>query len=240
MNNNDVSHDGHRQRLLETVTRVGLENLSDVQIVEFMLTYIFPRGDVNPLAHRLLDTFSTIGGIIDADYQLLMGIKGINERTAKKIAALSDVFFAYTSSRMRSQKKFRTEADIIDLIEVLLRFRTRENLVFLGFTNAGFMCGSKRFVSEKISSVQITSFDLTAFLASYRPDSVVVAHNHPFGVASPSPDDDKSKEVISKICFDCGVNFIDAYIVGENGVYSQKESALRRQYCDVGDLSRLI
>ena len=50
-------HAGHRNRLLNTIYAVGIENVSDVQAMEFILFYIFPRGDVNPLAHRLLYEF---------------------------------------------------------------------------------------------------------------------------------------------------------------------------------------
>ena len=40
---------GHRERLIETVFSGGIENLSNVQALEFILFYVFPRGDVNPL-----------------------------------------------------------------------------------------------------------------------------------------------------------------------------------------------
>ena len=41
----DNIHEGHRKRLIETVSKVGLDNLSDIQALEFILFYIFPRGD---------------------------------------------------------------------------------------------------------------------------------------------------------------------------------------------------
>ena len=50
-------HAGHRRRLMELAYKAGHENLSDIQAVELVLCYVFPRGDVNPLAHRLLDRY---------------------------------------------------------------------------------------------------------------------------------------------------------------------------------------
>lgn len=44
-------HEGHRQRLLDLAISAGVDNMSEVQVMELFLTYIFPRGDVNPLAH---------------------------------------------------------------------------------------------------------------------------------------------------------------------------------------------
>ena len=72
--NNDVSHDGHRERLTNLVEKSGLDNVSNIQAVEYFLTYIFPRGDVNPLAHRLLDKYETFANIINASVNDFLNI----------------------------------------------------------------------------------------------------------------------------------------------------------------------
>ena len=50
-------HTNHRQRLFETVKQVGFDKLNDINALEFVLTFVIPRKDVNPLAHALLDKF---------------------------------------------------------------------------------------------------------------------------------------------------------------------------------------
>ncbi len=240
MDNSDVSHDGHRARLLETAVNGSLDILSEIQQVEFMLTYIFPRGDVNPLAHRLLDAYGSLGGILDADFYTLKSVKGINDRSAKKIAMLGELFFTYTTSKMTKQQVFKGESDIMDLAELLLRFRTKENLVLLGFSPKQMLCGSKRFVSSKTDAIDISVLDFTAFISSYKPTTLAVAHNHPFGIAYPSKKDGDAFKFIEELCFNCGIRFIDSYIVGENGVFSQRHNELRRKYCDVENLDQFI
>ncbi len=240
MDNSDISHEGHRKRLLDTVINAGLENLSDVQIVEFMLTYVFPRGDVNPLAHRLLDAYGTLGNILEAKPIDLMSIRGINERSAKKIHALSDLFFSYTTSKMKEVTTYDDVREIIDLVELLLRFRKTENLVLLGFSASNLLCGSKRVVSNETDSVSMKLFEVTAFLSSVRPHSLVVAHCHPSGIAFPSSQDEEAFSFLKNLCFDCGVNLIDSYIVGENGVYSQNQNILKRQYFDIEDVKDVV
>ena len=86
-------HDGHRGRLVDLAYNASLENLSEVQAVELFLTYIFPRGDVNPLAHKLLDKYNNFISIFDATVSDLASIKGISEHTAKKILLFKDFFF---------------------------------------------------------------------------------------------------------------------------------------------------
>ena len=236
MDNSDVSHDGHRMRLLNLAVNAGIDSLSDIQMVEFMLTYIFPRGDVNPLAHRLIDAYGTLTNIIDASPADLMTIKGINDRSAKKISMLGELFFAYTTAKMRKKIRVENRIDILDLIEDMLRFRTTENMVFLAFSPAHLLCGHKRIRSDSSDSVSVSIMELTAFLASTKPSVFVVGHCHPYGSCKPSENDFEAFEIVKKVCFDCGVTLHDSYIVGEDGVYSMVDQKCVRMYYDIDAL----
>ena len=81
-------HDGHRERLMRTVYEGDFNTLSPYQQVEVLLCYIFPRGDVNPLAHKLYDRFRSFYAILDADIKDLQSVKGIGENSAIKIKNL--------------------------------------------------------------------------------------------------------------------------------------------------------
>ena len=109
-------HDGHRARLVDLATNAGVDAMSDVQVVEFFLTYIFPRGDVNPLAHRLLNKFETFNQIVEADINDLMTVDGINERSAKKIKLFKDLFFYFTTAKMGKKFVVNCKADIISVV----------------------------------------------------------------------------------------------------------------------------
>lgn len=225
-------HEGHRERLLETVLNCGLENVSPIVAVEYFLTYIFPRGDVNPLAHRLLDAFTNFAHIVEADVADLMTIKGINERSAKKIHMFCDLFHFYIESRMTKGIVINSRGEAYDLVEDLLRSRNEENLFLIALSRSGRVLRKKRFQSKSDVSVNISVLDLTAFLSSVKPNALIVAHCHPFGKATPSRADDESYCVIEKVCKTCGVDFLDSIIVGEDGAYSQKEEQYVRKFDD--------
>ena len=59
-------HDGHRQRLKERFLKEGLDNFDELQVLELLLFYGRARGDVNPLAHTLMDTFGSLQGVLEA------------------------------------------------------------------------------------------------------------------------------------------------------------------------------
>ena len=238
MDNSDVSHDGHRKRLTDLAFNAGVENMSDVQVVEFLLTYIFPRGDVNPLAHRLLSTYGDLTHILTASATDLMTVKGLNERSAKKLSLFQGLFFAYINARMGRKPRVENKAEIIDMVEDMLRFRTNEYMLLLGFSPTNFLCG-KKIVSRNLrNEVGMPVLELSGFLSSTKPTSFVIAHCHPYGLSTPSAEDEDALQVVQKICFDCGVNLIDSYILGEDGVYGQVEKKLVRTYYDIDELKK--
>ncbi len=233
-------HAGHRERLTELVLNAGIDNVSDVQAVEYFLTYIFPRGDVNPLAHRLLDEFETFSNIIDADVNDLMRVDGINKRSAQKIVNFGELFYFYTTAKMRRKTIVKCMADLVDIVEDYLRFRNTENMILLGISASGIVSQKRRIKSGSSGHVEISAVELASFLASAKPASLVVAHCHPYGKAMPSENDDNAFVAIRNLCTSCGVNFVDSFIVGEDGVFSQADNRLVRAYCDVEKLKTMF
>lgn len=233
-------HAGHRERMNELVTNAGFDSLSDVQAVEYFLTYIFPRGDVNPLAHRLLEEYDNFTNIIDAGAEDLMRIEGINKRSAQKIANFGEMFFYYTTAKMKKKIKVKCKGDVIDIVEDYLRFRNTENMVLIGISAGNFVTHKRRIKSSSPGQISISMTELASFLAAAKPASLVIAHCHPYGKAAPSENDENAFGAVNDLCFACGVNFIDSFIVGEDGVFSQRDEKLVRAYCDIESLKTIF
>lgn len=79
MPQNDVDHRQHRQRLKERFLQEGLDSFDPVNILELMLFYAIPQGDTNPTAHRLLDTFGSLSGVMNASVENLCQVKGVGQ-----------------------------------------------------------------------------------------------------------------------------------------------------------------
>ena len=47
-------HKGHRERMRQRFLSEGAEGFADHELLEMLLFYAVPRGDVNPLAHKIL------------------------------------------------------------------------------------------------------------------------------------------------------------------------------------------
>ncbi len=72
---------GHRKRLRQRFL-ANPESLSQVQLLELLLTYAIPRRNVAPLAQSLFDDFGSIERILTAPYDDLLTVPGIGEQVA--------------------------------------------------------------------------------------------------------------------------------------------------------------
>lgn len=233
-------HDGHRARLYQLALNAGVENLSDVQIVELLLTYVFPRGDVNPLAHRLLDEFGSLANILDSQPFELCRVNGINERSAIKICIVRELFFAYTTDRMGPKQVLKTMAEVVDVVESYLRFRTTENMLLLALSPSYVLTNVRRIDMGSVTQVSVNNLDLIGFISNAKPVFLVVAHCHPYGSAKPSLADKNSTNEILQMCQSCGVRLLGSFIVGEDGVFSMLDDEFSRTYHDVAQLKTVF
>ena len=86
------SREGHRKRLQERYLNGGYKALADYEIVEFLLFLVIPRKDTKALAKELLERFSSINGIFEANLEELRSIKGLGDVSSTYIKFLGDMY----------------------------------------------------------------------------------------------------------------------------------------------------
>lgn len=83
-------HEGRRERIRRRIMDGELDALHPHEVMEFLLYYIFPRQDVNDLAHSLLERFENLKGIWNAGYDELLEIEGLGETGALWIRQIAE------------------------------------------------------------------------------------------------------------------------------------------------------
>lgn len=100
MASSGAEHSGHRQRVRKKFIENGFDVFEPHEALEMFLFYAIPRKDTNPLAHRLLDRYLTIGGVCDAPIDELMEEFGLSESAAAYIKMLPEMSRLYNESKM--------------------------------------------------------------------------------------------------------------------------------------------
>lgn len=223
-------HAGHRVRLLNQICRAGIENMSEIVALEFILTYVIPRCDTNKIAHRLLDKFGSIANVLNADWMQTKDVKGMGEVSAKKLHCFVDIFNYYTEVSLDKKYEFAYRSNIADFFEELLRFKNVETSYIVGVDASNRVKAKIKLAVGGIKSVGINPFEIVNFISNCKPMYVLLAHNHPQGKAKPSEEDVIGTRNIENLLKTLGVPLVDHIIVGIDGVFGMKNNEFYRTF----------
>ena len=223
-------HDGHRQRLKERFLREGLDGFTDVQVLELLLFYVVPRKDTNPIAHELLDRFGTLARVLDAPVGKLTQVNGISDNGATFLKLVREMDRRYVLSQ-GEDIILNTIEDCCDYVSRFFRGKKNETVVLLSL-DAKLKMLSCREVGE--GSVNYASVPIRRVVEMALEDgatSVILAHNHPSGIASPSQDDIHTTRRLAMALSAVEISLADHIVVAEDEYVSMVQSGYRFDDC---------
>ena len=182
-------HRDHRQRVKNRFIKEGLENFDDLHVLEMMLFYCVPRRDTNILAHNLLDRFGSLPDVMDATPDQLKKVDGIGENVAVFIRFLRELDRVCQIRRNRDVRIINSFSDI----EKILRGKfegQRVEVVYIICLDAKrkILCIEK--IGEgTVNSAGVPVRKIVEMALGCNASSIVLAHNHPGGLALPSYED---------------------------------------------------
>ncbi|MDD6275288.1 MAG: JAB domain-containing protein [Clostridia bacterium] len=220
---NENIHKDHRARLKSRYKDLGLSGLSEVNAVELMLFYSIPYKDTNVTAHRLLEQFGSLNGILDADFDALTQVNGIGENSALMIKLFRDISQAYSSNLFKQRMDLSNE-NIENLIREKLNAEKVESYYLVFVDNLGKLRDIERVCdSEQNNEYCNRKFAQTVLRSKYK--NVIIAHNHLSSFANPRPNDISSAASTIAFLRSISINVIDYIIFTETDRYSMKSNA---------------
>lgn len=217
-------HSGHRKRLRNLIDNAGLKSLSDIQIVEFILTLTHARCDTNVIAHRLIDKFGSISKILDADIQTLTQIEGVGLVTAQMLTYLPQIFDIYKEDKNKKKFPCKTVGDIYNYFNNIFSDKTNEQFVVAYVTAKNMFDGYQILSTGEMLEVKVDKLEIAKSIINHNSKSVIVGHNHPFGSCKPSATDYDSHIYLTQLFSTLGIIMIDNIIIGNDGMFSFKNT----------------
>lgn len=224
---NKNPHINHRKRLYALTEKIGIDNLTDIQAMELLLTYVIPRKDTNEIAHELLDEFGTFAGVLEAPISALEKISGVGHRTAQMISFMKGFFFLFRTSKEKNKKvSFASKGQMMSYISNYLQDSKNEQLYLFGLNSKKEVIKVAKLAEGDETSVVILPRVLIEYISAHRPYSVVVAHSHGCNSPIPSTADIAASNRISTILKASNVIYSDCIIISNSGTYSFLDNAL--------------
>ena len=209
-------HAGHRNRLRERYDRSGMDDYADHEILELLLTYAIPRGDVNDKAHALIDRFGSVAGALDALPEELCEVDGIGPQAARFLTMLPAVFRRYALNKTEPGKPMDTLAKIGEYLHAKYTGVTFERVYLLLFDNSMRLIDCCHLDDGAVNCSKVTMRRVAELCLFKHASCAVLAHNHPMGLAIPSSADIEVTHSVENSLETVGVTFLEHIIVTEN------------------------
>ena len=193
-------HEGHRERLKKRYLEQGLEGFNEVQMLELLLFYAIPRRDTNELAHRLLEHFGSLEAVFDASVRQLTAVEGIGQNAAILISLMAAIQKRRGTISVQDMKWIRTTSDAGKYLIPRLKYEKTEKVIMVCLDSYGKIISTVELGSGVVNEVDLNVRLIVETALKYRASSVILAHNHPDGIALPSYDDElATRKILSAL-----------------------------------------
>ncbi|MDR2647478.1 MAG: DNA repair protein RadC [Oscillospiraceae bacterium] len=213
-------HEDHRKRVRERFLTGGLAAFPPHNTLELLLFYAVPRRDTNELAHVLLNHFGSLAAVFDASFEDLCKIDGIGENAATLITMIPQLARRYLQESTQQKQYFDTRESIERYLLAQFLGMRNEIVLMLCLDNAGQLIHTAQVSLGTNHDVKLDNRSLLEAAFRYSAAKIILAHNHPMGVAAPSRNDIIRTETAVKLFQSVNIALLDHYIVAGQDCFS--------------------
>lgn len=223
-------HDGHRDRLRERFLENGLDGFNDLNALELLLFYAIPRKDTNPIAHALLDKFGSLSAVLNASQQELTEVPGVGSSAAALIRLVPQMVKKSRVSKAKEIRFIRSASDAAAFLLPRFYGEQDELLLMLCLDSKHAVICCNEMGRGVVNAVDTSVRRVVETALKCKACSVIIAHNHPSGVALPSREDDFfTKQLYSSLRI-IGIRLEDHLIFADEDYVSLADSGVMGLY----------
>jgi DNA repair protein RadC len=219
-------HDGHRDRKKDQFLRCGADSFADHELLELLLFYGIPQRDTNPIAHELVDHFGGLRGVFSAAPEDLMEVDYIKKNAAVLLRLVTAIYQRILISDDEKAMIFQDSAQIGEFFRTIYVGQPVEVMYQLCLDVKGKKRGIFKVSEGDLGSVGLNIRQIVENALHCKAMVVVLAHNHPSGLALPSRDDRIATRMVREALDAVGIRLADHVIVADNDYVSMAESGL--------------
>lgn len=220
-------HAGHRDRVKKEFIENKFsfsQNTPPHKVLELLLFFCVRQADTNPLAHQLLERYQSIAGVLDAPVGELITYDGLTESNVILLKMIMPLARIYRSDKQNLNSCFRNVSEIGDFLLDPYMGLCEERLSILSLDGNCRKLSFDFISTGDMSSVGVSTRDIIQLTLKTGATCVVMAHNHPGGIALPSGADVAITEMVSTALSHIGVKLVDHIIIANDDYISMMQS----------------
>jgi len=222
----DDDRSGHRARLRGRFLAAGAEALADYELLELLLFLARPRGDVKPLAKRLIARFGSFAETVDAPAEALARVDGMGEASIVALKTARAAAIRLLGDRLRDRPLLSSWSQLLDYCRVAMAGLPVEEVRVLHLDRKNRLIADERQGRGTVDHTPLYPREVVKRALELGASALIVVHNHPSGDPTPSQADIAMTRQLAEAAAALGLVLHDHLIVARGGHTSFRAAGL--------------
>jgi DNA repair protein RadC len=200
--------------------------LADAELLALLLRTGLAGQGVLQLAHALLERFGGLAGLLAASPETLKAVKGLGPAKRAEISAVLEIARRVLAQGLAQRPALEHPQAMKDYVCLQLAALDREVFAVLFLDVRQRLLAFETLFTGTLSQTAVHPREVVKRALALNASAVVLAHNHPSGVAEPSRADELITATLRQALLLVDVRVIDHVIVARGGAVSFAERGL--------------
>lgn len=210
----------------EKLLTLGPAALADAELIALLLRTGLRGTSVLQLAQQLLDAFGGLQGLLQAGAADLKRIKGLGPAKRAEITAVMELARRSLAQRLAQRTVLSSPQEVKDFLRLQLAHEEHEVFAVMFLDVQNQLLQFEPMFRGTLSQTSVYPREIVKRALAVQASAVILAHNHPSGMAEPSRADEFLTHSLKQALALIDVRVIDHLVVGGDQAVSFAERGL--------------
>jgi len=216
-----------QERPREKLLQYGAENLSDAELLAIFLRTGVKGCSAIELSRILIQKFGGLRQLLAADQQSFCAIHGLGIAKFVQLKASVEMIRRYLHQQIQDKRHLITcPEDTKRYLLSQIRDKLHEVFVCLYLDNRHQILHYEELFRGTIDGASVYPREVVKQALKYNAAALIVAHNHPSGIAEPSQTDRDITQHLKEALALMDIRLLDHFIIGDDNICSFAERGL--------------
>lgn len=217
---------GHRSRLRDRLLTGDADALPDYELLELVLFGANARGDVKPLAKKLLARFGSFAGVLTADPAQLAAVEGVGPVAIATLKTIQAAARRLAREQARTAPVLAGWQAVLDYCRIAMAHEPIEQVRLLFLDRKNHLISDEVVQRGTIDHTPLYPRDVVKRALEVGATALILVHNHPTGDPTPSKADIDMTRTLARAAEGVGISLHDHLVIGRHGHSSFKALGL--------------
>jgi len=214
------------ERPQEKLLNHGANTLSDAELLALFIRSGTPGKTAIDVGRELLQTFGGLRQVLIADQTELCAAKGCGPARYAALQASLELGRRYLDQSLRKRGPLSSPKQAVEFLTYQLRDLKREVFAIIYLDTRHQVIDYEELFTGTLSGATVHPREVVRSVLEHNASAVILAHNHPSGIAEPSHSDATLTKRLRESLELVDVRLLDHLVIGDGEYVSMSDRGL--------------